>query len=202
MSGGTLAHSLARPHEAAAYVAGGQDWERLFRFYDKDASGELNRAELTHAIRADLQLPPKELSREEIELVFGILDKDGGVSVALDELLHFIDPDVHALGGGDGDADQMALTFGGAVSVAVGMADWRDEIANFRVDQTIGQMGWKRKPKKQMGVITASKDFQPGGTGGTQPNTMKALGASHSMPALRSSVSTPPPVKMGVSVFR
>ena len=72
--------------QAAAYVSGGQDWEKLFRFYDKSGDGELQLEELTSAIRRDLKLAPKDVSNDEIKIVLDSLDADGGGSVDIDEL--------------------------------------------------------------------------------------------------------------------
>ena len=83
--------------QAAAHVAGGQDRDKLFRFYDKSGDGELQIDELTNAIRRDLKLAPKDVSKDEIEIVFNFLDKDGGGSVDMDELLNFIDPEKYLL---------------------------------------------------------------------------------------------------------
>ena len=88
--------------QAAAYVSGGQDWEKLFRFYDKSGDGELQLEELTSAIRRDLKLAPKDVSNDEIKIVLDSLDADGGGSVDIDELVgrrffvFFVSPRVYA----------------------------------------------------------------------------------------------------------
>ena len=143
--------------QAAAYVAGGQDWDKLFRFYDKSGDGELQIDELTNAIRRDLKLAPKDVSKDEIEIVFNFLDKDGGGSVDMDELLNFIDPEKYPL-------ESTHVSFAGAGALKVAASRWHtkaaahlqaDAVADFRVDRTIGSMSWYQAPKKKLGVVKA-----------------------------------------------
>ena len=144
--------------QAAAYVAGGQDWDKLFRFYDKSGDGELQIDELTNAIRRDLKLAPKDVSKDEIEIVFNFLDKDGGGSVDMDELLNFIDPEKYPL-------ESTHVSFAGAGALKVAASRWHtkaaahlqaDAVADFRVDRTISNMSWYQAPKKKLGIVKAS----------------------------------------------
>ena len=179
--------------QAAAYTAGGQDWEKLFRFYDKSGDGELQLEELTSAIRRDLKLSPKDVSNDEIKIVLDSLDGDGGGSVDIDELLHFIDPDGHTQSSG-APPTTPSLSWAGAGMAAAAASKWRSvgasaheraTIANFDVSQTIHDMTWKRSKGSK---TSASPNRRPGSAAASPASSafsrLPALGASQSEPML------------------
>ena len=76
--------------QAASYQAGGQDWEGVYRFFDKNNDGALQYTELHSAVRRDLRFPPRGLPDDDIAMLFQLLDADGGGSVGLEELIGFL----------------------------------------------------------------------------------------------------------------
>ena len=83
---------------AAAYTAGGVDFAKLFKHYDRDNSGSLECDEFINAIRRDAKIAKREVSDKDLEGVFAIVDEDGGGSIDVDEFVTWLDaPDVSSL---------------------------------------------------------------------------------------------------------
>ncbi len=61
---------------AAAYSAGGPNWEKLFRHYDRDNSGGLRLREFRSALRRDAKIPPRLMSDDQIARIFSEIDKN------------------------------------------------------------------------------------------------------------------------------
>jgi len=78
---------------AAAYTNGNLQWDTLFKYYDRDNSGEMNFQEFKAAIRKSAKIRPTDISDEALEELFNQLDKDGGGNVEFSEFLGWLDPD-------------------------------------------------------------------------------------------------------------
>ncbi len=81
---------LKRKMRAASYRDGGQDWEKLFEQYDRDGSGELDRAEFMQAIRRDAGVPRSVFSDEDLVRLFDKIDVDGSGEISAEEFSNFI----------------------------------------------------------------------------------------------------------------
>ena len=66
---------------AASYHLGRMDFARLFRYYDRDNSGVIDKDEFISLMRRDGKIPPKKMSNAILEKLFDTkLDTDGGGS--------------------------------------------------------------------------------------------------------------------------
>lgn len=81
---------LKRKMRAASYRNGGQDWAKLFQQYDRDGSGELDRAEFARAIRRDAGVPRSVFSDEDLGRLFDKIDVDGSGEISAEEFQNFI----------------------------------------------------------------------------------------------------------------
>jgi hypothetical protein len=77
---------------------GKQEWSKLFASVDKSHSGSLDIGELLSCVRRVLHLTPTQISDDKGRDLFGMLDVGGSGSLALDDLLRFLndvdDPEV------------------------------------------------------------------------------------------------------------
>jgi Ca2+-binding EF-hand superfamily protein len=73
---------LRRRFQAASYRAGGQDWDALFRQYDRDNSGELEWEEFRRTVRKDARITKKAVSDAELRGLFDECDVDGGATIS------------------------------------------------------------------------------------------------------------------------
>lgn len=76
---------------AAAYALGGVNWPRLFLFYDRDGTGDIDLAEFRSLIRKDAKVTAKMLSDEMLEHLFWIVDEDKSGRVAYREFLSWLE---------------------------------------------------------------------------------------------------------------
>jgi Ca2+-binding EF-hand superfamily protein len=81
---------LKRKIRAASYRDGGQNWDALFKQYDRDGSGELDMEEFTHAIRRDAGVTRAVFSDEELARLFERIDADGSGQISAEEFASFI----------------------------------------------------------------------------------------------------------------
>lgn len=63
--------------KAAAYNNGKLDWDKLFRYYDKDNSGCIDWDEFRAAIRKSAKITTAQLSDRDLRLLFEFVDVDG-----------------------------------------------------------------------------------------------------------------------------
>eukprot|EP00750_Incisomonas_marina_P012786 INCI17160.10.p1 GENE.INCI17160.10~~INCI17160.10.p1 ORF type:complete len:1189 (+),score=247.68 INCI17160.10:491-3568(+) len=77
---------------AQAYVQEGVDLAALFRFYDKDNSGELDFEEFCEAIRKQARIPAAEIPDGGLQVIFDDVDADGGGTVDIMEFVEWLDP--------------------------------------------------------------------------------------------------------------
>ena len=80
-----------RKFRAAAYTAGGVDFSRLFRHYDRDNSGSLGFEEFRSAVRRDAKVKASVLSDKELRKVFRAVDADDNGSVEPSEFVAWFD---------------------------------------------------------------------------------------------------------------
>ena len=76
--------SLVRHHfRAASYRGGRQDWDKLFRRYDRDNSGIIDFQEFRRAVRRDAKLTAEKVSDEELTELFEFIDqtRTGAITV-------------------------------------------------------------------------------------------------------------------------
>ena len=95
---------LKRKLRAAAYTAGGKDFKKLFKHYDRDNSGTLEFDEFRSALRRDAKIAKKDVTDEQMKTVFDAVDEDGGGEIDVDEFISWInedDPDAHHNRGDD-----------------------------------------------------------------------------------------------------
>ena len=65
---------LRSKFKACSYSLGGQDWEKLFRHYDRDNSGELDFDEFRRAVRRDVKVTPQMMPDIELREMFDHVD--------------------------------------------------------------------------------------------------------------------------------
>ena len=88
----------------ASYHLGKMDFARLFRYYDRDNSGQIDRKEFISLVRRDGKIPPAKLSDLKLEKMFDTkLDLDGTGDVSHAEFVEWILEDPHHDGGGGQD---------------------------------------------------------------------------------------------------
>jgi hypothetical protein len=78
---------VKKKFRAAAYSASGNDWQRLFKQYDKDGNGELDADEFAKAVRR--YVTPKQMNDGELGQLFKAVDLDGGGTIGPDEFYEF-----------------------------------------------------------------------------------------------------------------
>jgi hypothetical protein len=90
---GSLLAETRKRFQAASYSAGGQDWSRLFRHYDRDNSGELDWDEFRRAVRKDANVTANVVTDAELRQLFTACDTDGGGTIVRPHaLLHITRP--------------------------------------------------------------------------------------------------------------
>ena len=62
--------------KAAAYTQDGVNWEKLFKYYDKDNSGEIGFDEFKRLLRKDAKISASILSDADVRTVFDTVDAD------------------------------------------------------------------------------------------------------------------------------
>lgn len=80
--------------KACAYdnKIGGANWEKVFRTYDKDNSGEIDMEEFKAIIRKQARVKVQEVSDEALTALFNSVDQDGGGTVNYyEEFLPFLE---------------------------------------------------------------------------------------------------------------
>ena len=75
---------------AAAYTAGGTNYYKLFRFYDRDNSGLINEHEFMSLCRKDGKVTRVMMTDKEIFHIFRAVDTDGSGEVSHEELISWI----------------------------------------------------------------------------------------------------------------
>jgi Ca2+-binding EF-hand superfamily protein len=98
---------IRRKLTAAAYTAGGLNWHKLFKFYDRDNSSKLNLQEFTSALRRDAKLTVTALSDSAVAHLFAALDSDHSGSLSLQEFVAWLEA---GSGGGQASRDLYANT--------------------------------------------------------------------------------------------
>ena len=83
--------ALKRQFRAAAYTAGGVDFRKLFRHYDRDNSGELGFHEFRRAIRRDGKITSHQVSDRDLRQLFRAVDSDAGGFVEILEFLSWVE---------------------------------------------------------------------------------------------------------------
>lgn len=81
---------LKRKMRAASYRDAGQNWDSLFKQYDRDSSGELDLPEFTRAIRRDAGITRAIFSDQELVRLFERIDVGGSGEISADEFADFI----------------------------------------------------------------------------------------------------------------
>ncbi len=95
--GGFSASPLQRLRQkwrAAAYQNGRMDIARLFRYYDRDNSGELDFNEFRIAARKDAKLTKQEVSDAGLRKLFDRVDIDKGGTIGLNEFQQLLEGDM------------------------------------------------------------------------------------------------------------
>ena len=108
---------------AAAYTAGGIDWHRLFRHYDRDNSGEIGFVEFRRLLRSDAKIPVSQLPDVDVRALYNAVDTDGSGDIEADEFIAWVEGDVNSSGGENSDAregDLRAKYSGSASSPSFG----------------------------------------------------------------------------------
>ena len=77
-------------------------WEYIFEKYDFDGSGELELGEFIEAVRGECKLSPNEISNNDIEELFGVIDADESGAIDAPELCVLLTADL----------DTPSMTFG------------------------------------------------------------------------------------------
>jgi Ca2+-binding EF-hand superfamily protein len=78
--------------KAAAYDRGGTNYEKLFKHYDRDNSGNINAAEFISLMRRDAKLTPRQMEDAKLMKIFTrCVDVDGSGEVSQHELQNWIE---------------------------------------------------------------------------------------------------------------
>eukprot|EP00946_MAST-07B_sp_MAST-7B-sp1_P003727 g3727.t1 len=85
---------------AAAYTAGGIDWHRLFRHYDRDNSGDIGFVEFKRLLRSDAKIPVSQLPDVDVRALYNMIDTDGSGDIEADEFIAWVEGDVNTDGSG------------------------------------------------------------------------------------------------------
>ena len=86
-------HRLRQKWKAASYQNGRMDIQRLFKYYDRDNSGELDFDEFRVAARKDAKLTKQEVSDAALRKLFDRVDTDKGGTIGLDEFQELLEGD-------------------------------------------------------------------------------------------------------------
>lgn len=89
-SGGPLLDRITSKLRALSHSAAGQDPARLFRYYDRENSGDLELPAFTMAIRKGIELTEDDISDSDLATLFGATDIDGDGAVSIDALTQFV----------------------------------------------------------------------------------------------------------------
>jgi len=85
--------TIRRNLRAAAYEHGGINWKKLFSYYDRDNTGEIDYEELRRAIRKDAKIKETELHEEDLKTLFKFIDQNNDGFIQYDpEFIDWIDP--------------------------------------------------------------------------------------------------------------
>jgi Ca2+-binding EF-hand superfamily protein len=84
---------LRSKFKACSYSLGGQDWEKLFRHYDRDNSGELDFDEFRRAVRRDVKVTPQMMPDIELREMFDHADASGDGAIDIDEFVGLLGDD-------------------------------------------------------------------------------------------------------------
>ena len=82
---------IRRKLRASAYTAGGVDWRKLFKYFDRDNSGMLECEEFRRAIRKDGKMSPSMLSNEDIKFLFDRVDNDQSGYIDINEFVEWVE---------------------------------------------------------------------------------------------------------------
>ena len=92
---GKCLSELRRRLRANAYFDGKTDYERLFRYYDRDNSGLLDWEQFRSAVRRDGQVTTRAVSERQLRILFDLIDLDGNGSLRQKEFVLFISSSAH-----------------------------------------------------------------------------------------------------------
>jgi len=77
--------------KAAAYTSGGVNWKKLFRFYDRDNSGQIGYTEFKRLVRTDAKLTRSQLPDENLRTIFKLVDTDDSGEIGYTEFLAWVE---------------------------------------------------------------------------------------------------------------
>ena len=86
-------HRLRQKWRAAAYQNGRMDIRKLFRYYDRDNSGDIDFDEFRVAARKDAKLTKQELSDAGLRKLFDRVDTDEDGTIGIDEFRQLLEGD-------------------------------------------------------------------------------------------------------------
>lgn len=75
---------------AAAYTAGGTNYKKLFRFYDRDNNGTICQKEFMSLARKDGKITRIMMTDQELSQVFHVVDQDHSGEIEVNELVAWI----------------------------------------------------------------------------------------------------------------
>ena len=75
---------------AAAYTAGGTNYKKLFRFYDRDNNGTICQKEFMALARKDGKITRIMMTDQELSKVFHVVDQDHSGQIEVNELVAWI----------------------------------------------------------------------------------------------------------------
>jgi len=77
--------------KAKAYDSSGLNFDKLYKFYDRNNDGTMDFSEFANAVRKDGEISKTEVADEQLRTLFDQLDKDGGGEISFkDEFLPWL----------------------------------------------------------------------------------------------------------------
>ena len=77
--------------KAAAYTLGGVNWKKLFRFYDRDNSGQIGYTEFKRLVRTDAKITSSHLPDKNLRAIFKLVDRDDSGEIDYTEFLAWVE---------------------------------------------------------------------------------------------------------------
>ena len=76
--------------KAAAYTTIGVNWGKLFKYYDRDKSGQIGFKEFALLIRSDAKISKAMLTDRDLQAIFSLIDTDASGEIEYGEFVNWV----------------------------------------------------------------------------------------------------------------